>query len=201
MEHWKLILIALLIVFSATNSLAQWSGKGSQYELKSFPLNENKPMFQQTLNGGNSLEIISTSWGRGAGTADGISWQKEGASVEAKINGKAFSLTGENGGIEILDNLVFLIFKGATISVDPRVVGKKDTSFLTDAIGQRVEKLMTTERMVPKSRFSVSIKGTKATATGTLVIAMDIFTPNGQNNRNFHGKPFIENFATWDVKK
>jgi hypothetical protein len=201
MEHWRLILIALLVVFAASNSLAQWGGEGQKYEMKTFQLDKDESTFQEKIEDGVKLDIISASWGSGVGTADGISWQKQEAIVEAKINGKAFSLTGQNGGIEILDNLVFLIFKDATISIDSKVAGKKDVSFFTDAIGKRVKKLMVTERIVPMSRFSVSIKGTKATAIGTLVIAMDNFTPNGQANPNYYYKPFIKNLATWNVKK
>ncbi len=104
-------------------------------------------------------------------------------------------MTGKNGGLDIMDEVVFLIFRDITLSVDKKMLKKKDPLFFSDSLGKRLKKMQEKGVALPTSDFSYTINGNKAIINGTIVITIDYFTPNGQTNTSFSAKAFLMNLS------
>jgi hypothetical protein len=195
----KAAMCVLLFLYCSATSFAQWGGSGNKYEVVAIPMEEDEPMYQQNIEGENNLELLSTTWVAGKGTMGGIDWQSKGAKVEAKINDRKFVLTGENGGLDIKDNIVFLIFKDIRIPLDEITLKAKDTKFFSDSLGLRLKRMQEKGIVLPVSEFSVKKDTNKSYAEGILVIALDIFTSNGQYNSSYSAKAFIRKLANWKI--
>jgi hypothetical protein len=144
--------------------------------------------------GGPSIQILDMYFGA-VGTAAGMRHDETRSSVKATVNGREFELTGANGGIKIIREIVFLVFKDIDLSVHSAYLAARTSDFLADNLGRRLKVLQEGGKAFPTSRFDATQHGNTTVLKGTLVVAVEQFDEDGQMSRSSTVKAFLPYFA------